>query len=280
MNLSFKRKLTGIFGGISPSLLYQLTYLHNHHRFLNLKSTNNLSSVIWRQIKSGEINQFGVYADKVGVRKYIQDWGLGVFLPQLYGVWDSFDSVDFNSLPNAFALKTNHGCGGNVICFDKSKLDLSQAKKVIDSSMASYPGGYTETHYRQIERKVFAEELLSDNGEYPFDYKFHCWKGKIKACLVCVERGNDDHALKKVYDENWKEIDMLQHNKAPYDIKCPVNWEEMKTVAKSIASHFLHVRVDLYSVNGRTYIGELTFTPNGGIMRNYTINGIRLLATD
>ena len=280
MNITIAQKLTGLFGGLSPAILYKLTYFHNHHRLLNLNDCNNLSAVIGKQILSGEINEFGVYADKIGVRDYINSWGLGEYLPKIYGVWENFDSVSFDSLPNEFALKTNHGCGGNVICFDKSQLDMVKAKTIIDNSMASYPGGFTETHYRQIKRKVFAEELLSENGDFPMDYKIHCWKGEIKACLVCTERNHGDNALKKVYDENWKEIKMLQHHEASYEIKCPSNWDEMKKVAKSIARHFLHVRVDLYSINGKTYIGELTFTPNGGIMRNYTVEGIRLLATD
>lgn len=280
MNITIARKLTNFFGRKSPFLLYQLTFFHNHGCFLNLKTPNNLSAVIGKQIITGDINQYGVYADKLGVRKYLEEWGLHDCLPTLYGVWDSFDAVSFDTLPNQFALKTNHGCGGNVICFDKTKLDMVLAKEIIDNSMASYPGGYTETHYRQIDRKVFAEELLSEDGKLPKDYKIHCWKGNIKACLVCTERNDGGDALKKVYDENWKEIKMLQHDEAPFDIPCPNNWKEMKNVAKCIAQHFLHVRVDLYSINGKTYVGELTFTPNGGIMRNYTVEGIRLLATD
>lgn len=278
MNLKVSNFLYKKIGTISPSLYYHLAYFHNHNRWPNLRNPKDLSEVIGRQCITGEINQYGVYADKVAVREYIEKWVGDCYLPTLYGVWNSFDDVDFDVLPKGFALKTNHGCGGNVICFDKDKLDYSSAKQIIDSAMSMNFGSITETQYSNIPRKVFAEQLISDNGELPIDYKFHCWKGSIMSVLCCVERGKEGHVKLKNYDANWNPMHILKKYEAPLNVSKPSNFDEMKEVATKIAKNFLHVRVDLYSLNGKTYVGELTFTPEGGLMRYYTRQGLLLLA--
>lgn len=279
MKQSISKKLTKYVGAISPNLLFHLSYLHNHYRWPNLRNPKDLAEVIGRQCINGEINEFSVYADKIAVRQYIEKWVGSEYLPELYQVAQSFDGIDFTSLPTQFALKTNHGCGGNVICFDKETLDMDKAKQVIDKAMIMDFGGKIETHYSLIPRRVFAEQLLSDNGELPIDYKFHCWNGKIKTILCCVERGKGGHVRLKNYDTNWQPMHILKAHEALTDIPCPNNLDEMKYVAESIASHFQHVRVDLYSFKGKTYVGELTFTPEGGIMRYYTLKGLRMLAS-
>lgn len=280
MRQSLSKTLNSAVGKISPSLLYHLAYLHNHGRWPNLRHPRDLAEVVGRQCVNGEINQYSVYADKVAVREYIEGWVGKEYLPELFGVWDKFDDVDFDKLPKEFALKTNHGCAGNVICFDKDKLDLVEAKRIIDTAMAVDFGGKIETHYSQIPRKVFAEQLLSDNGELPTDYKFHCWNGRIKTILCCAERGKGEHVKLKNYDTNWQPQHILKAHEAPFELPCPPNFENMKIVAERIASHFQHIRVDLYSFKGKTYVGELTFTPEGGLMRYYTVEGLRLLASD
>ena len=45
----------------------------------------------------------------------------------------------------------------------------------------------------------------------------------------------------------------------------PQNLGAMKSLAKILAYDF--TRVDLYEVDSRVYVGELTFTPNGGTIK-------------
>lgn len=46
--------------------------------------------------------------------------------------------------------------------------------------------------------------------------------------------------------------------------------KKMTDIAQLIAKKFEHVRVDLYAIGDKIYIGELTFTPEGGIMSYFT----------
>lgn len=52
-----------------------------------------------------DFKQFAIYADKVKVRAYVEAKGFSELLPQLYGVWESAEAIDFDSLPHKFALK-------------------------------------------------------------------------------------------------------------------------------------------------------------------------------
>lgn len=279
MNLKLARKLSGIVGGISPKLLFQLSYFHNRGTFPNLKHPKNLSEIIGAQMLSGEINNYSEYVDKIGMRKYIIDWLGEDHLPRLFGVWDSFDAIDFSLLPASFVLKTNHGCNCNIVCFDKESFDKNAAKKMIEKSLSSSYGGALETQYRSIKPRVFAEELLSEDGKsLPMDYKFHCFNGQINGILMCASRGEDGEALKRLYSPDWENVDVMKAHKAPFDFEKPKEFDEMKELVCIIASKFKQVRVDMYDVNGHIYVGELTFTPQGGILRNFTMEGLYYLA--
>ena len=41
----------------------------------------------------------------------------------------------------------------------------------------------------------------------------------------------------------------------------------MKEIAKILSNDFPFVRVDMYNINGKIYIGEMTFTPLSGFMK-------------
>ena len=44
----------------------------------------------------------------------------------------------------------------------------------------------------------------------------------------------------------------------------------MIEISSILSKDFPFVRVDLYNINGKIYIGEMTFTPSGGILKTNT----------
>ena len=56
-------------------------------------------------------------ADKYKVKEFAKSKGLTVI--PLLGVYEKFNDIDFDKLPNQFVLKTNHTSGGYVICKDR-----------------------------------------------------------------------------------------------------------------------------------------------------------------
>ena len=105
-------------------------------------------------------------ADKYLVREWVKEKIGEEYLVPLLGVWDKFDDIDFDKLPDKFVLKCNHGCGWNLIVTDKSKIDKVEAKKKFDKWMNTnfaFCNGL-ELHYKNIQPKIIAEEYLENNG--------------------------------------------------------------------------------------------------------------------
>jgi hypothetical protein len=67
--------------------------------------------------------------DKYEVKKIVGEKIGEEHIIKTYGVWDSFDEINFDELPEQFVLKCTHDSGGLVICDDKSKLDTEIAEK-------------------------------------------------------------------------------------------------------------------------------------------------------
>lgn len=208
--------------------------------------------------------------DKYAVKKYVADKiGEEYIIPTL-GVWNSFDEIDFNSLPNQFVLKCTHDSGGLVICKDKSKLDIQAAKVKIERSLATdfYNLG-REWPYKNVKPRIIAEKYMEDESGYELkDYKFFCFNGKCEFFKIDFDRQKSHHAN---YFNCACELMPFGEVICPPDynreLKMPSNIGEMTNKAEQIASSINNafVRIDLYNINGQIYFGEITFYPASGV---------------
>ena len=207
-------------------------------------------------------------AGRVGVREYVKEKGYDSILIKTYGVFDHFDDIDFDKLPNSFVMKCSHGCAMNYICYDKAKLDIPTLKKKFDKWLKTNYGKKTvELHYSKIKPQIIIEELLLENGKLPTEYKIHVYNGVAKNLYVVTSRGIDIRYNNYYID--WTDFDGSQFNgwrKTDYPLKKPSNFSEMVNIAEDLARPFPFVRVDLYNVNGKIYFSEMTFTPAKGTL--------------
>ncbi len=210
-----------------------------------------------------------VFADKYLVRDIVEEkLGKG-HLINLLGVWDSPDDIDFNTLPERFVLKTNHGCGYNIIVKNKAELDIKEAKKRLRKWLnTDYSMIHPELQYHNIPRKIIAEEYMEQMADGDlFDYKIHCFDGVPFFCQVLGGRTEEDHSGWQIfYDMDWKRsvIDLGNYPHCDKEIEKPACWEEMKKAAGILSKGVDYLRVDLYEADNTYYLGELTCTPAGG----------------
>ena len=203
-------------------------------------------------------------ADKYAVRGWIADKIGSQYLIPLLGVWNDFDEINFNELPNQFVLKCNHSWNANIIVRDKNNFDKQKAREQINAWLnIDHAARSFELHYTRIQRRILAEKFMS-NGDLPnlIDYRFWCFNGKPFIC------GFDDGSIAQptdFFDMNWKVTDIEKrdypNSEHPEQIPPPKNFELMKNLAAKLAEGFAFVRVDFYEIEGKVYFSEMTFTP-------------------
>lgn len=206
--------------------------------------------------------------DKFAVREYIaKKIGEGYLIP-LLGVWDRFEDIDFSKLPNQFVLKPTHDSGSVIVCKDKAKLDIADARKKINKSLKrNYYYSGREWPYKNVKPRIIAEKYMVDESGYELkDYKFFCFDGIPRAMFVASDRQVKGEEVKfDFYDMNFEHLPFVQgHPKSNRQIQRPESFERMKELAGILSKGISHVRVDFYDINGQIYFGELTFSHFGG----------------
>ena len=201
--------------------------------------------------------------DKYEVKQYVADRiGEEYIIPTL-GVWDSFDEIDFDSLPEQFVLKCTHDSGGLVICKDKSRLDIKAAKKKINKSLKkNYYWENREWPYKNVKPRIIAEQFVEDTKTQELrDYKFFCFDGEVKALFIATDRYAENEETKfDFFDAEYNHLPFCNGhpnaNELPENPEC---FEQMKVLAAKLSADIPHLRVDFYEVDGKIYFGELTF---------------------
>lgn len=196
-------------------------------------------------------------ADKIKIHDYCKDvLGEDICVP-IIKVYNNVSEINWDELPNQFVMKCNHGSGMNIICTDKSKLNKVDAINKLNRWMKddfAFRNGF-EAHYHDIEHKIFVETILG-NGDI-MDYKFWCFNGEPK--LWTINNGNGHGDIMYYHMDGSKcNLYCVKDNES---YQKPRHFQEMANYANLLSNRFKFVRVDFYEIDGRVFLGELTFTP-------------------
>jgi len=269
------RKLVSVISNFSPKLASKMYYKTKIGKSLNLKNPQLFNEkLMWLKLNKYANNPLVTKCvDKYKVREYVKECGLENILNTLISTYNSPDEIDFEKLPNQFVLKCNHGAGYNIICEDKSKLNIEEAKSKLKKWLKEDYWKYVaEVQYKNVDKKIVCEKFLeSKDGNAIEDYKIYCFNGKPKFCMICIGR-NFGKPTYYFFDIEWKLLKINPAGKeAPEDftVKKPKCMDEMYKVAETLAKPFEFVRVDLYNYKDKPIFGELTFTPAGCIDDKY-----------
>lgn len=257
----------GLFKDMNDEEYLKKLFKCHMKRELNLDNPQTFNEKLqWLKLYDRK-PEYTTMVDKYAVKRYVADIiGEEYIIPTL-GVWNHFDEIDFDKLPNQFVLKCTHDSGGIVICTDKSNLDLKAAKKKIEKCLRrNYYWSSREWPYKNVKPRIIAEKYMSDEGKEELsDYKVLCFNGEPKIVEVHKGRFNGQHT-QDCYDEFWNKTDIEQHDlpKSNDIMPKPAFLEEMLHLSKLLSKDLIHVRVDWYFTNNRLYFGELTFFDGSG----------------
>lgn len=259
--------------------LFYENWMHKRMNYKNPEDINHqLIKLSWEAYNDPKQHQLRVMgADKNLVREYVKSKGLEDILIPSYGVFDSFDEIDFDKLPNQFVIQTNFGCGHIWICKDKKSADIDKWHKQFDEWMAIKDFGWRtgEWQYNEIPHKLVVTKYLDSLGAISVnDYKFHCMHGQVYGCFAAYDRvpGVEHGVQFDHYDIDWNLTDGIRPPWHPRrrEIPKPKCYDRMLEVSRILSKDFPYCRVDLYEIEGKVLFGELTFTPQGNVLSYYT----------
>lgn len=250
-----------------PDTIYiKMMYRKKIGKKLNLKKPKTFNEKL-QWLKIYDRNPFyTTIVDKVSAKEYAAKVIGKKYIVPTYGVYDNFNEINFNDLPNSFVIKCNHygGNHGVYVVDKKGNMDIALIKNGIEEVLKKNLYYYgREWPYKNIKPKIIVEENLSLNGVIN-DYKFQTFNGKVAFCFVCTDRENTPKFT--FFDRNKKIINVKQCNcdNDPQNATLPKNYDLMFSLAEKLASDFIEVRVDFYEVDNRVFFGELTLYDSSG----------------
>lgn len=260
----------GLLKWMPDELYLKLIFETRMGKKLNLNDPQTYNEKLqWLKIHDRK-PEYTTMVDKYEAKKYAAEKiGQEYIIPTL-GVWDKFDDIDFDSLPEQFVLKCTHDSGGLAICRDKSKFNKDAARAKIERSLKrNYYWSSREWPYKNVKPRIIAEQYMEDAETAELrDYKFLCFGGVVKALFIASERQKEGEEVKfDFFDKDFKHLDLRQgHPNAANCPEKPENFEDMKLLAEKLSTGIPQLRVDFYEVNGKVYFGELTFSHFSGMI--------------
>lgn len=273
LEMKFKKKIIGRFlillGPYIPDKLYiRFKYRYEMGTWPNIDCPKTFNEKLnWLKLYNRK-PEYTQMVDKYMAKEYVSSIvGNEIVIPTI-GLWNSPQKIDWDKLPNRFVLKTTHGGGGTsvIICRDKSSFDKEAACEKLKLSMkADIYAAFREWPYKNVTRRIIAEENIDDGGDL-YDYKFFCFNGKVRCYKVDFGRFTEHHA--NYYDINNNLLPFGEVNYPPvYSWKYipPDNLGRMIQIAELLSKDIPFLRVDLYNIKGKIYFGEMTFFPAAGM---------------
>lgn len=263
-SIVYKLGITGHIKIKSDENYLKMMYFCKFGKKLNLVNPKGFNEKLqWLKLYDHK-SEYTALVDKYEAKKTVARYiGEEYIIPTL-GVWNSFDEIDFDSLPNQFVLKCTHDSGGLVVCHDKNKLDIKAARKKIETSLKkNYYYSGREWPYKNVPHRIIAEQYMADDLR---DYKLFCFDGVPRMTLVCSERFTKDGLKEDFYDEAWNHLNVQRptHGNAILPIQRPKQYELMKKLAAELSEKMPFARIDFYEINEKVYFGEITFYPASG----------------
>lgn len=125
--------------------------------------------------------------DKYEVKKYVSNRIGEQYIIPSFGVWERFEDIDFEVLPERFVLKTTHDSGGVVICKDRRNFDMNRARQILTKSLKNnyYLRKGREWPYKNVKPRIMAEKYMEDSQTRELrDYKFFTFWGGYEHYLL------------------------------------------------------------------------------------------------
>lgn len=274
---SVRLKILRFLSFIPDKTMLKIQYRIKTGRRLNLRSPKRFTEKLqWYKLyyKNPVMIQC---VDKFDVREFVRKKGLESILIPCYGVFESVDEIDWDSLPDSFVMKDTLGSGGNsvIIVRDKNSADIKTiketARKWTEIDAHRKDGGREWPYYSGKNHRIIIEKYIESALETGglIDYKFFCFDGEPRYIYVIADRVLGNGAGFGVFDADFNNLKVTREDEHPLEriISEPRLFKAMKEVSRKLSEGFPEARIDLYCQNDTIYFGEITFFDGSGYMK-------------
>ena len=267
----------GHLKGMSDRTFLKLAYREKKKKKLNLDNPQTLPEILqWLKLNDRK-EIYPRLIDKHTARDIIAEKYGEEYLVPLIGVYDSEEDIPWDKLPEKFVIKCTHGSGCNIVCRDKSGLDIESAKEQLRSWLGQNWFWYgREWPYKSIVPRIIIESFVTDrSGQNNLtDYKFYCFDGEPVYCQVIggrhVENGENVYYI-DFFDMDWNPMPFTGfhspghlHPHSPVTPSKPDTFDEMVKISKELSAGCSFVRMDFYETADHLKFGEFTLYPMSG----------------
>ena len=260
-----RRKLINLLRLIPDEPYIKMAFWIKNGKRLDLKTPKTFCDKLNWMKNHDRHPEYTRLVDKVAVREHLKELlGEDIGIPIL-GVWEHYDDIDFNVLPEKFVLKCNHDSRSVRVITDKAAMDHAALREFYEGRLKQnhYVMG-REYPYRDVPPRIYAEQYMIPEGQSDInDYKFLCFDGEPAVMFIATGRSNDCRS--DFFDMDFNHLDMRNsHFQAENPPAKPECFEEMKALARKLSQGMRYVRIDLYEIDGKVYFSEYTFFDAGG----------------
>ena len=250
-----------------PDKIYlYLMYGLKNHRILNLKNPQTYNEKMqWLKLYNRE-PEYTKMVDKYEVKDYIAETIGEKYLIKTLGIYESFEDINFDVLPDRFVLKCTHDSGSVVFCHNKRDFDKQKAKKKLQAKQRTNGFFYgREWPYKNVKPRIIAEEFLDMESEHNAEYKMFCFDGKFRYALVCTGLGHSAQRTNDFFDRDFNHLDVIKGLPNSKNVLSKTSvYDELVELSEKLSVGIPSVRVDFYVIDNHIYFSELTFFHESG----------------
>ena len=253
---------------ISDERLIRKKFKKAFGRELNLENPQTFNEKIqWLKLYDHR-PEYPLMVDKYEVKKIVSDKIGSDYVIPLIGVYNNFDEIDFDKLPDKFVLKCTHNSGGLTICRDKSKLDIPAVRESMSRALLqNYYWNEREWAYKDITPRIIAEEYVQDGERINLPvYKILTFNGEPKV-IQAIQDDKTDYETIDYFDTDWNKLPFRQNfpnSKTPYSK--PEKLDLMLELTAKLSADIPLVRIDWYTVGDKIRFSEFTFYSDAGFV--------------
>ena len=249
---------------------WQKKFCNSLGYFPDLKNPRTFNEKIWYLLKHELPERKTYLADKIKFKEYVINTFGREYVPETYQVASKFDDIEWDKLPERFAVKANHGWDFYILTTHKDSfmqnLGLMKSRMNYWMRMNFYYQGL-EPQYKNIKRKLYVEELTCtkvDNEQVKRDISLHCFLGYPLFVETSVVK--DKERYKFYHDMDWNIMPFGKQETPLLKTERPMHLNKMYDFARIMSKDFKYVRCDFRETEDRLIIGEMTFSPWAGMV--------------